>query len=89
MSKSSTDRLRGLLDHDQIVAYERTGLVLDWRNTDRNMMMKTGQKWLGGIKCGRKRDYNVGVVDNFYQRGLPASWYDDKICATRHLYLDL
>ena len=41
------------LDHDQIVAYERMGLVLDWRNTDTNTIVKTGQKWLGGIECER------------------------------------
>ena len=42
------------LDHDQIVAYERMGLVLDWRNIDTNMMVMTGRKWLGGIECERR-----------------------------------
>ena len=41
------------LNQDQIVAYERTGLVLDRGNTDTNTIMKTGQKWLGGIECER------------------------------------
>ena len=42
------------LDHDQIVAYERIGLVLDRRNTDTNTIIKSGQKWLGGIECERR-----------------------------------
>ena len=55
------------LDHDQIVAYERVGLVLDRRNTDTNRMMKNGQEWLGGIKCGRKEErYDVWVARSFY-----------------------
>ena len=42
------------LDQVQIEAYERTGLVLDRRNIIANTIMKTGQKWLGGIECERR-----------------------------------
>lgn len=38
---------------DRIAAYERTGLVLDWRDIGADKIQKTGQDWLGGIKCER------------------------------------
>ena len=68
------------LDHDQIVAYERTGLVLDRRNTDTNTMMKTGQKWFEGIECercqgarGRNLEDSIGELPMSISITVPAS----------------
>lgn len=40
-------------DDEEIAAYERIGLVLDWRDTRTNWIQKTGQRWLGGVDCER------------------------------------
>ncbi|CAD6571729.1 MAG: hypothetical protein ASARMPRED_004768 [Alectoria sarmentosa] len=40
-------------DNEVIAAYERIGLVLDWRDTGTNRIQKTDQAWLGGVECLR------------------------------------
>ena len=40
-------------DEEVIAAYERMGLVLDWRDTGTNRIQKTARAWLGGIECLR------------------------------------
>lgn len=40
-------------DDEVVTAYERIGLVLDWRDTGTNRTQKAGQNWLGGIECLR------------------------------------
>ena len=40
-------------DDKAIAAYERVGLVLDQRDSQTNMIQKSGKMWLGGVECQR------------------------------------